>query len=140
VRPADGARDVRYAFAHPSPAELVDLYGGTGWGELTPEVAARALAGSWAVCTARTADGALVGVGRLLGDGALHAFVTELVVHAEHRGGGVGGEILDQLVAWSREHGVHDVQLFAARGRAPFYERHGFRPRPTDAPGMDLAR
>ena len=66
--------------------------------------------------------------------------LTELVVHAEHRGGGVGGEILDRLVAWSRERGVHDVQLFAARGRAPFYERHGFRPRPTDAPGMDLAR
>ncbi len=134
------APDVGYTFAPPEPAELAALYGGTGWGELTEEVAARALAGSWAVCSARTADGALVGVGRLLGDGALHAFVTELVVRADHRGRGVGGEVLDRLVTWSRERGVHDVQLFAARGRVPFYERHGFRARPAEAAGMELVR
>jgi hypothetical protein len=38
----------------------------------------------------------------------------------------------------ARGAGVVQMQLFAATGRADFYARHGFVPRPTDAPGMDL--
>ncbi|MGN8247167.1 GNAT family N-acetyltransferase [Cellulomonas soli] len=120
----------------PSAAEFVDLYTGTGWGTLDETVAARALDGSWLVCTARDEDGALAGMGRLLGDGALHAFVTELIVREDLRGRGVGARLLDRMVLEAQGRGVRDVQLFAARDRAPFYERHGFVRRPDDAPGM----
>ncbi|WP_448631202.1 GNAT family N-acetyltransferase [Cellulomonas soli] len=120
----------------PSAAEFVDLYTGTGWGALDETVAARALDGSWLVCAARDEDGVLVGMGRLLGDGALHAFVTELIVREDQRGRGVGARLLDRMVLEAQARGVHDVQLFAARDRAPFYERHGFVRRPDDAPGM----
>jgi GNAT superfamily N-acetyltransferase len=91
------------------------------------------------VCAARDEAGRLVGIGRLISDGALHAFVTEMIAVPAARGAGVGGEIIDRLVAESRRRGVDDVQLFAARGRAEFYERHGFVRRPTDGPGMDLS-
>ena len=129
------------SFDPPTPAEFVQLYAGTGWGSLDPDRAEQALAGSWLVCVAREdgPDGALVGMARLVGDGALHAFVTEMIVREDVRGQGVGAQILDRLVTESRRRGVHDVQLFAARGRAGFYERNGFRRRPDDAPGMELA-
>lgn len=127
---------VEISLVPPSAAEFVDLYTGTGWGALDETVAARALDGSWLVCTARDEDGALVGMGRLLGDGALHAFVTELIVREDLRGRGVGARLLDRLVLEAQGRGVHDVQLFAARDRAPFYERHGFVRRPDNAPGM----
>ncbi|MEV8241404.1 GNAT family N-acetyltransferase [Microbacterium testaceum] len=130
---------MRYSLEAPTAAEFAALYAETGWGEWPLDTFERALSGSWAVCAARADDGALVGVGRLISDGALHAFVTEMIVAAGARGGGVGAEILRRLVAEARRRGVHDVQLFAARGRAAFYERNGFVPRPADGPGMDLA-
>lgn len=130
---------MRYSFEPPTAAEFATLYAETGWGEWPPDVFERALAGSWAVCVARGDDGALAGMGRLVSDGALHAFVTEMIVAETARGAGVGAEILRRLVAEAHRRGVRDVQLFAARGRAGFYERNGFVPRPADGPGMDLA-
>lgn len=127
-----------YSFTPPSATEFAALYRQTGWGTWEPERFARALAGSWIVCSARDSGGALVGMGRLLGDGALHAFVTEMIVDEDHRGAGIGAEILSRLVAESRRRGVEDVQLFAARGRSGFYERNGFAARPGDGPGMDV--
>lgn len=76
-------------------------------------------------------------MGRLISDGALHAFVTEMIVTEQARGAGIGAEILARLVDEARRLGIDDVQLFAARGRAAFYERHGFERRPESGPGMD---
>ncbi|WP_062463853.1 GNAT family N-acetyltransferase [Demequina soli] len=122
----------------PTAAEFRALYLSTGWGAPTEEQCARALAGSWAVSSARDASGALVGVGRLISDGAMHAYVNEMIVREDARGAGVGAEILRLLVEAARAAGVTQVQLFAARGRAPFYARHGFIARPDDAPGMEI--
>lgn len=126
------------SFTPPSPAEFKSLYDETGWADHAVETFAAALAGSWIVCTARDVDGTIMGMGRLIGDGALHAFVTEMLVTESARGRGTGALILNALVARAREQGVVDIQLFAARGRERFYERHGFAARPADAPGMDV--
>lgn len=130
---------MQFAFAPPSAAEFRSLYDPTGWGQWDTERFERALAGSWLVCTVRDDVGRLVGMGRVISDGALHAFVTEMIVAEAAWGSGLGGEILRRLVEESRRRGVDDVQLFAARGRAGFYERNGFRRRPDDAPGMEAS-
>ncbi|MDF2990608.1 MAG: histone acetyltransferase [Microbacterium sp.] len=128
-----------FSLTPPTATEFATLYAETSWGEWPAETFARALAGSWVVCVARDDDGRLVGIGRLISDGALHAFVTEMIVSEHARGGGVGAEIIGRLVEEAQRRGVRDVQLFAARGRAPFYERNGFVRRSEDAPGMQLA-
>jgi GNAT superfamily N-acetyltransferase len=46
-------------------------------------------------------DPTLVGGGR--------AQVTEIVVAAEHRGRGVGRQLLDEAATWAREHGCHHL-------------------------------
>ncbi len=122
----------------PTAAEFRAIYLATGWGEPTEEHCARALEGSWAVCSVRDTQGALVGVGRMISDGAMHAYVNEMIVREDVRGAGVGAEILRRLVATANARGITQIQLFAARGRAPFYARHGFIPRPDDAPGMEI--
>lgn len=129
---------MQYSFTPPTAAEFQALYDETGWGAWDLERFDRALAGSWVVCSARDEADRLVGIGRLISDGALHAFVTEMIVSEGVRGRGVGGEVLARLVGEARRRGVEDVQLFAARGRASFYEQHGFVRRHEDGPGMDL--
>lgn len=118
--------------------EFKALYDETGWADWALDHFERALSGSWVVCTVRDDAGRLLAMGRLISDGAFHAFVTEMIVTEQARGTGIGGEVLAHLVNEARRRGVDDVQLFAARGRAEFYERHGFERRPESGPGMDV--
>ena len=122
----------------PTAAEFKALYDQTGWANWTTEQLQKALDASWIVASARDAEGALVGVARVISDGIVHAFVADLIVDERSRGEGVGAAVLDRLVTESTDRGVTQIKLFAASGRAPFYERNQFRRRPDDAPGMDF--
>ena len=70
---------VTYSFDVPRPEEFKALYDGTGWGDFSLDVFQRALHGSWLVASARQGD-TLIGMGRVISDGVLHAFVTEMIV------------------------------------------------------------
>ena len=67
-------------------------------------------------------DGKVVATGRLLPDG----HIGRLAVLKEWRGKGIGGEVLDRLVAAARERGVVEVALSAQMHALEFYRRHGF--------------
>jgi GNAT superfamily N-acetyltransferase len=129
---------VKLSLDPPSAEEFKDLYEETDWGDWSVSRFESALAGTWIFCSARDSAGLLIGIGRLISDGALHAFVTELIVRGDARGRGIGAQILARLVAEAQNRGVSDVQLFAAKGRSAFYERNGFERRPDDSPGMDV--
>ena len=68
--------------------------------------------------------------GRIVGCGALHvmwedlAEVRTLAVASDQLGTGLGGRILDELVAEARELGVS--RLFCLTFETHFFERHGF--------------
>lgn len=68
------------------------------------------------------ADGAPVGTGRLLPDG----HIGRMAVRKPGRGSGVGGALLQALMAQAKERGDKVVMLSAQTHAAPFYERHGF--------------
>lgn len=121
----------------PDPAAFKALYDSTGWGSGERPLAfyAEALAGSWACCAVYEGS-ELIGFGRLVSDGRLHAYVNEMIVSSRHQGRGIGREILQRLLARCRAAGITDIQLFAARGKAGFYAEQGFQVRPEDAPGM----
>ena len=99
----------------------------------------QALRSSWYVLSAYDGE-QLVGFGRLVSDGILHAMIYELIVLPEYRCRGIGGQILEKLVDKCREAGVRDIQLFCARGKRAFYEKRGFAVRPEDEPGMQYIR
>jgi ribosomal protein S18 acetylase RimI-like enzyme len=79
----------------------------------------------------------LVGFGRIVTDGVLHAMVYDLITDPEYRERGVGSEVLARLVKKCKESGIRDIQLFCATGRRKFYEKRGFVVRPEQAPGME---
>ena len=68
-----------------------------------------------------------VGTGRLEPTGK----IGRLAVLAEFRGRGLGGELLEWLVAEARRQGMEDVFLHAQVHALEFYLRHDFRPQGT---------
>lgn len=123
----------------PSPEAFKTLYDSTGWGPISREASyyASALAGSWCVRAAYD-GGQLVGFARVISDGHLHAFITEMIVHPDFQRRGIGARLLASLLAACHEAGIGDIQLFSARGKSGFYRRHGFVPRPEEGPGMQF--
>lgn len=70
----------------------------------------------------------VVGMGRIVGDGAIYFYIQDLAVRPEHQHHGVGGMILSRLLDYLKHNapGKAFIGLFAASGTQPFYERHGF--------------
>ena len=121
----------------PDPAAFKALYDTTGWcpAERLVDFYADALAGSWRTCSAYD-DDALVGFGRVISDGRLHAFITEMIVRPDQQQRGIGAAILRELVAVCLAAGITDIQLFCAEGKEAFYRKGGFVPRLPARPGM----
>jgi predicted GNAT family N-acyltransferase len=67
-------------------------------------------------------DGRPVGTGRLLPDDR----IGRMAVLPEHRGAGVGGRILECLVALAQARGAAQVSLSSQLQACAFYARHGF--------------
>lgn len=112
-----------------------------GWIVLKEEQARVALERSLYVIGAYE-NGQLVGMGRLVGDGAVICYVQDLIVSPDYQQKGVGSVILSHLVDYVKELRIDQTQmmlcLMCAKGREQFYEKHGFIARPTDSlgPGM----
>ena len=71
---------------------------------------------------AYSAAGEAIATGRLLPDG----HIGRMAVLKEWRGKGVGGAILERLMAAARERGDQEIELFAQTHALEFYRRYGF--------------
>lgn len=111
------------------------------WKPLHREQAEAALKNSLFIVTAYL-ENACVGMGRLVGDGAVICYVQDLIVLPAAQGRGIGSKILTALKEKAEELRMEHTEmmlcLMCAKGRELFYEAHGFLARPTDqlGPGM----
>ena len=132
--------DITYQSTLPTAAQFAALFETTGWNDehhRSPQELHQALQSSWYFVSAYH-DEQLVGFGRVISDGVLHALIVEMIVVPEYQRQGIGSAILIDLVARCRSAGIEDIQLFCAKGKVRFYLKHGFVPRPADAPGMQF--
>ena len=87
-------------------------------------------------------NGKAVGMGRIVGDGAIICDVQDLIIRPEVQGEGIGGLILESLKSFVINIGFEGTtmmfDLMCAKGREPFYKKYGFIARPTEdlGPGM----
>ena len=111
------------------------------WKPLGTEQAQRALDNSLYVVAAYH-DGDLVGMGRLVGDGAVICYIQDLIVVPNIQTHGIGSMIIERLIAYAESISIPGttmmLDLMCAKGREKFYQKHGFIARPTDdlGPGM----
>jgi GNAT superfamily N-acetyltransferase len=112
----------------PTIDEYRDLCTAVGWAPvLNFDAAPASLAGSLLGVVA-TRDGRAIGMGRVVGDGAIYHYVQDVVVHPDLQRSGIGNAIVGRLVARIHAQAPERafIGVFAATGTAPFYERHGF--------------
>jgi len=73
-------------------------------------------------------DEVVIGMARVVGDGALFFYIQDVIIVPVHQGRGVGallmGRVMDYLPGHAPEKAF--VGLFAAEGTRPFYARYGF--------------
>lgn len=111
------------------------------WKKLSYEQAKKALENSLYTVCAYEFDRP-VGMGRIVGDGAVICYIQDLVVSPDAQASGIGGQIVEMLiehVEGLRMEGTEMMlDLMCAKGREMFYEKHGFIARPTEnlGPGM----
>ena len=75
-------------------------------------------------------DGKVIGMGRLVGDGAMYWYLQEIIVLPEYQGRGIGKSIVNRLIEHIKSEAVPgtiiEIGLTAVKGKEPFYEKLGF--------------
>ena len=130
--------EIEYLEELPSKDEFCELFSTTGWYQehnLTDDHIYGSAKNSYYFVAARLSK-LLIGCGRIISDGHVHALIVDMIVHPDYQGKGIGKKILDMLIERCKRDGIIDIQLFSAKDKAGFYLKNGFKHRPDDAPGM----
>ena len=131
--------NIQYVNEIPDSQEFYDLFITTGWNKkykLSSQELYDALQNSWYLISAYESS-KLIGFGRIIADGIVHALILDLIVLPEYQNNGIGDKILKILVKKCRENNIRDIQLFCAKGYTGFYEKRGFINRDDETPGME---
>ncbi|MEH0845056.1 GNAT family N-acetyltransferase [Micromonospora sp. CPCC 205711] len=112
----------------PTVAEFVAVTRAVGWDDAyDPAAIPASLAGSLHGVLAVEGD-RVIGLGRLIGDGAIYYYLQDLAVVPERQRRGVGAAILRRLEEWiaGRASNRTFIGLFAAGESASLYRRFGY--------------
>jgi ribosomal protein S18 acetylase RimI-like enzyme len=123
----------------PAQEEFYNLFTTTGWNKdynLTPEELHNSIQSSWKHFSLYSKS-KLIGFGRIISDGILHALIADVIIHPDFQNKGMGSMVIKELIKVCKDNNIKDIQLFAAKGKYAFYEKSGFTKRPIDAPGME---
>ncbi len=135
-------KTIEYTLDLPEEDSLFELFLTTGWNsnyKLSASEMYLAAKNSWYHISAYEGN-KLVGFGRIICDGIVHALILDLIVDPQYQKQGIGQVLLDKIVKKCKVHNIRDIQLFSAKGYTGFYKKRGFRKRPDNAPGMELMK
>lgn len=115
---------------------VVGLYSAVGWTAYTDhrEVLAAALAGSHHVVLAHH-GGALIGLARVVSDGASIAYLQDVLVHPDHRRSGLGAALVEAAMAPYAAVRQKVLLTDDEPGERAFYEASGYHQ--VGQPGPD---
>ncbi len=123
----------------PSLEDYRRLIEAVGWRPREPEAIQIALENSlYSVCA--VSEGTVVGFGRVIGDGGLHLYLSDIVVHPAFQRRGIGTAIVAALTFWVKAFPYSNtvVAVLPTKGMAAFYERHGFKAHSIHSPQMSM--
>ena len=121
----------------PTVSEYRDLRRLSGLSEKTIEAAERGLPATLFAVVIE-ADGAAIGMGRVIGDGGTAYQVVDIAVLPAHQKKGLGKRIVTALVGWLRANAPKSayVSLIADGPAKDLYAQYGFEPVMPESIGM----
>ncbi len=121
----------------PSLSEYNKLRSVVGWDGADEQAASEALRHSLFSVVALDGD-AVIGCGRVVGDGGLYFYIQDLIVHPDYQHRGCGKLLMTELMSFVKKKARSGafIGLMAAEGLGKYYESFGFRERHPKAPGM----
>jgi ribosomal protein S18 acetylase RimI-like enzyme len=125
----------------PTVAEHRAMFEAVGWTPYAPQAAEISLKNSlFSVVVERKQDNAVVGIGRIIGDGGQFFYIQDVAVLPDLQGQGIGTLIMDRLIDWIKANAPHEpfVGLFSTQAAQAFYRRYGFDERRVVLSGMWL--
>ncbi|KPV60241.1 GCN5 family acetyltransferase [Paenibacillus sp. A3] len=123
----------------PSVLEHKTLWEAVGWGKVNIEMTEQSIANS-VYCLVAISDGNVIGMGRIVGDGAMYYYIQDVAVLPEYQNLGIGKQIIEKLLNYINDNcsGAGFVGLFASHGKNEFYEKFGFQDHSPGMTGMFL--
>lgn len=125
-----------------SVSDYLRLRQSVGWKPVSPRQAQAVIEHSSYLISA-VADGAAVACARLVSDGGTVFYVADVMVDPAVQGTGIGKMMVSMILGHVRsmlEKGeTARVNLMAANGREPFYEKLGFVRHPCDVYGSGMS-
>jgi ribosomal protein S18 acetylase RimI-like enzyme len=84
--------------------------------------------GSLCFMVARSLEGRIIGMARVISDGYSDAYIQDVVVLKSHRGQGIGQEMIRRLTQFCVDRKIGWIGLIAEPGPQEFYEELGYGP------------
>ncbi|NAY91105.1 GNAT family N-acetyltransferase [Muricauda sp. JGD-17] len=118
-------------------SDYQELRASTNWANIRDEVVKAALENDlFSICVFDNSRA--IGIGRIIGDGAIYFYIQDVIVLPEYQGKGVGKLIMENIENYLIEKTSKNsfVGLMAAEGVGNFYKQFGYLKRPNSRPGM----
>jgi GNAT superfamily N-acetyltransferase len=134
--------NVRLVERLPTVEEYDTLVEAVGWaGYTNPETPRAALLGTLYSVVA-VAGERVVGMARVVGDGAMAFYVQDVMVLPAYQRRGIGTALMEAVMDYFRRRTPRQssIGLFTGRNLAGFYERHGFEGPNAGLYGMYLKK
>lgn len=128
-------------FESPSIEAFSLLRSKIGWGEIDVNLVQTSLKNSLFHVTIYDKS-QLIGMGRVVGDGAMYFYIQDVIVEPNYQQMGIGSVVMNHIesyLAVSAKKGS-TIGLLAAKGKEAFYAKYGYIKRPNDSLGNGMCR
>ena len=130
----------RLSERNPTPEEYNELRESVGWPTFDHKTISKALINNLRAFVAHDSAGNVVGMARVIGDGAIYFHVQDVIVRKDFQGLGIGELLMNAVMDFIDAHSTAgtNVGLMCSIGRENFYKKYGFISRPNEKFGAGM--